>query len=95
MLSQCANSRCNRPFLQLGQGKLFLVEKEEMDDRAEPMSTNRRIQPRRLERYWLCDLCQDVWTLAHDLHRGIEVVPLPSRLGTMTVMTNHLTRPLA
>jgi hypothetical protein len=26
MLSQCANSRCSKPFLQLREGKLFLVE---------------------------------------------------------------------
>lgn len=28
MLSHCANSQCLRPFLRLGQGKLFLVETE-------------------------------------------------------------------
>jgi hypothetical protein len=32
-------------------------------------------QPRRVERYWLCDRCAEVWTLVYDRHRGIILVP--------------------
>lgn len=80
MLSHCANSRCSRPFLRLRQGKLFLVETEGVADpavvkAAPPLPVWPRA--RRVERYWLCDDCAGVWTLVHDRHRGIVLVPLP------------------
>ena len=80
MLSHCANSQCGRPFLRLGQGKLFLVEAECAATPRElraPPSAHARLQPRQVERYWLCDQCAQVWTLVHDRDRGIALVPLP------------------
>ena len=79
MLSHCANSRCSRPFLRLRQGKLFLVETElaaESRELTTPSSAQMRLQPRRVERYWLCDECAAVWTLVHDRKQGIVLVPL-------------------
>ena len=80
MLSHCANSQCSRPFLRLGHGKLFLVETECVAKSGEPTapsSPSMRQQPRRVERYWLCDQCAEVWTLVHDRNEGIVLVPLP------------------
>jgi hypothetical protein len=80
MLSHCANSRCLMPFLRLRQGKLFLVETECAAKSAEltpPSSPNMRQRPRRVERYWLCDQCAEVWTLVHDQQQGIVLVPRP------------------
>lgn len=80
MLSHCANLQCLRPFLRLGQGKLFLVETDSIAKSGEmiaPPSPRMRQQPRRLERYWLCDQCAEVWTLVHDRHNGISLVALP------------------
>jgi hypothetical protein len=80
MLSHCANPQCSRPFLRLRQGKLFLVETEfvaksrELTARSSPPM---RQQPRRVERYWLCDQCAGVWTLVHDRKQGIVLVALP------------------
>ena len=79
MLSHCANSQCSRPFLRLRQGKLFLVETEgvaSVEVAASPSAFGRP-QPRLVERYWLCDQCAAVWTLVHDRHEGIALVPLP------------------
>jgi len=79
MLSHCANSQCVRPFVRLGQGKLFLVENEYGANPAEfitPPSPHMRKQPRRVERYWLCDQCAELWTLVHDRKQGIGLVPL-------------------
>jgi len=48
MLSQCANSRCGRVFLRLGEGKLFLVETEYADtggDLTAPPSSHMRKAP--------------------------------------------------
>jgi hypothetical protein len=80
MLSRCANSQCSIAFLRLRQGKLFLVETECMAQAGElmpPSSPQTRQRPRRVERYWLCDQCAAVWTLVHDQHQGIVLVPLP------------------
>jgi hypothetical protein len=90
MLSHCANSLCGRPFLRLGQGKLFLVATEygvKAAGSAAHPSSRMRQQPRGLERYWLCDQCAEVWTLVHDRKQGIALVPLrraPTRSGVVT-----------
>jgi hypothetical protein len=79
MLSRCANSQCSRPFLRLRQGKLFLVETESVakpKDQQALASAPMRLQPRRVERYWLCDQCAEVWTLVQERSQGIELVPL-------------------
>ncbi len=80
MLSHCANSQCSKPFLRLRQGRLFLVETECVANPGEAMTAPSSPMPprvRRVERYWLCDECARVWTLVHDRHRGIVLVPLP------------------
>jgi hypothetical protein len=82
MLSHCANSQCSRPFLRLRQGKLFLVETEFVAKSREltaPSSPQMRQHARRVERYWLCDQCAEVWTLVHDRKQGIALVALPRR----------------
>ena len=81
MLSHCANSQCAKPFLRLGQGRLFLVEAESM--LAPGCLTNTllpyaRRPPRHVERYWLCDQCAQSWTLVHDRQKGVGLIPLPS-----------------
>ena len=89
MLSHCANSQCSRPFLRLRQGKLFLVETEFVGRSGElraPPAPHMR-QPRRVERYWLCDKCAEVWTLVHDRRQGIVLVALPRRPFTASVVT--------
>lgn len=80
MLSNCANPQCSKPFLRLGEGKLFLVEAEDTANSGEPrapFSPYARRPPRRLERYWLCSDCAESSTLVHDRHRGIALVPRP------------------
>jgi hypothetical protein len=93
MLSHCANSQCRRPFLRLGQGKLFLVETTEDVAKAgtqkAPLSPRKRLQPRRVERYWLCDQCQEAWTLVHDRNQGIVLVPLRPRNVAMAAMSSE------
>jgi hypothetical protein len=89
MLSHCANSQCGKPFLRLGQGKLFLVEAERSTDGEwkTPLSPRKRPQPQRVERFWLCDQCSEIWTLAHDRSHGIMLLPLPPPVGTAVRLT--------
>jgi hypothetical protein len=93
MLSHCANSQCSRPFLRLGQGKLFLVETEfvaKLGELTAPSSPNMRQHPRRVERYWLCDQCAQVWTLVHDRNQGVVLVPLTQPPGGAGVATEEV-----
>jgi hypothetical protein len=78
MLSKCANARCSKPFLRLSEGKLFLVETTlgaTVD--SHPSHGGPRASSNCVERYWLCDDCAKVWTLIHDRHEGIALIPLP------------------
>jgi hypothetical protein len=93
MLSHCANLPCSKPFLRLGQGKLFLVETEGVAKSGEltaAPSPSMRIPPHRLERYWLCDQCALAWTLIHDRSRGIVLVPLPQPSATNVAMVEQV-----
>ena len=76
MLSHCANSQCSKPFLRLGQGKLFLVEATPPLETANSQSPYARHPLRRVERYWLCDQCAESSTLVYDCEKGIVLVPL-------------------
>lgn len=78
VLSHCANSQCAKPFLRLGQGRLFLVEAAPVLQPTESGSPLQRQPPRRIERFWLCDRCAQVSTLVFDRQKGIVLVPLAS-----------------
>jgi hypothetical protein len=88
MLSHCANLQCQKPFLRLGQGKLFLVEASCVT-KSEGTTPSPRLRqpPRRLERYWLCDQCAAVWTLVHDRQEGIALLPLQPPVGSNVATT--------
>lgn len=78
MLSRCANSQCSKPFLRLGEGKLFLVETDRLNKPGEsaPPFVRARQQQRCVEHYWLCDDCATQWTLVYEQDRGIALAPL-------------------
>lgn len=91
MLHKCANPACPSLFRSLNLGKLFLLETEfgeALTSMIAPRS--RRERPlRRMERYWLCDVCSSVLTLAFEPGRGMVTVPLPAR--NRLVPSLHLT----
>jgi hypothetical protein len=92
MLSRCANSQCLKPFLRLGEGKLFLVESEGAIDSEEmpiPFSAHTRRARRRVERYWLCDQCAKSFTLIHDPQQGITIVPRPIAIRAESPAANE------
>lgn len=75
MLAKCANPICNTRFQRLNEGKLFLVRSA--PDHAPELTARRRIEPRRVEYYWLCGPCAALLTLAFNSKTGITTVPLP------------------
>jgi len=81
VLSRCANPKCLNRFLQLGTGRLFLVEAEaspeaQSKDRNHRRSNDPRSKMKQAERYWLCDGCAKTWTLVHNAHAGISLALL-------------------
>jgi hypothetical protein len=81
MLHKCANPACSVSFRNLGRGKLFRMESHA---RSLP---NQRTRPRRVERYWLCDICSLSLTLAYDCRLGVATLPLPGPVGRLAVGT--------
>jgi hypothetical protein len=87
MLSHCANPQCAKPFLRLGEGRLFQVETATSFTPAQagsaPLSPHLRRPPRRVERYWLCDKCAQSLTLVDDSNHGIVLVTLPTKSASV------------
>jgi hypothetical protein len=81
MLHKCANPACPSVFRSLSRGKLFLLETDAATaSLPRPSPTSRRQRPgRRVERYWLCDVCSSLLTLTFERGRGMVTVPLPVR----------------
>jgi hypothetical protein len=91
MLSRCANLECSKPFLRLGDGKLFLVETERVTKPGEcaapPFVRARKLQ-RCVEHYWLCDDCAARWTLVSDREHAVALAPLKRRAGSVDAAVN-------
>ncbi len=87
MLSHCANSQCSKPFLNLREGKLFVVEAD-TKTQNQPASPFVRVKPRqqKLEHYWLCDECAAHWTLVSHQVQGIEMTPLRKPMHTVRAL---------
>ena len=80
MLSRCANSNCAKPFLRLREGRLFLVETDQLTKPGQPAVppfVRARRQQRLVEHYWLCDDCAAEYTLVYDREHGeVALAPL-------------------
>ena len=88
MLSQCANSQCCKPFLNLREGRLFAVDITCERRSGGPRHLHGRSKPQlqTVEHYWLCDACAAQWTLFFDSTRGIETIPLRKPMHTVRAL---------
>jgi hypothetical protein len=80
MVSKCANPECSTPFQYFRDGKLFQVDRDEMEltSRATPpLAAGKRAH--RVEHYWLCGACSATLTLTYDPVKGIATAALPHR----------------
>lgn len=80
MLSKCANPGCPATFLYLHEGKLFRMDTSAEGAGSNPVARKPK-QARRVEFFWLCDLCAGELTLGYNKENGITVVPLAKKLG--------------
>ena len=78
MLYKCVNPDCSTPFLDLVRGKLFVLDMTPLVHLARPQAICKEHRSlRHLERYWLCDECACVFTLAYEKGNGICMIALP------------------
>lgn len=73
MLSKCANPDCGATFHYLGEGKLYEIK---FDRNREPRPF--KMSAGRAERFWLCDQCSNLMTLAVDASKKVILMPLPT-----------------
>lgn len=73
MLSKCANPECGATFHYLGQGKLYEIRG---DAKTGPQAVKKAAG--RSERFWLCDKCSNMMTLAVDAAKKVVLMPLPT-----------------
>lgn len=74
MLSKCANPDCGASFHYLGQGKLYEIRPE--PELTGPQLVFPKKAAGRSERFWLCNNCASVMTLAVDSARKVVLLPL-------------------
>ena len=71
MVSTCANPKCSVPFRTLHTGRLFLVDPRE---RQRGVSN----EVKRLDCYWLCDHCAELFTLEFGPTGEVSCITRPS-----------------
>jgi hypothetical protein len=74
MLSKCANPDCGASFRYLGQGKLYEISNQ--PEQAGPHLVVPKKAAGRSERFWLCNDCASVMTLAVDASQKVVLLPL-------------------
>ncbi len=77
MLSKCANPDCAASFHYLGQGKLFEIRNQ--PETAGPRLVSPKKAAGRAERFWLCNDCANIMTLAVDASCKVVLLPLQAK----------------
>ncbi len=72
MLSKCANPDCGATFHYLGEGKLYEIKFDTQQGQQRFKKAAGRA-----ERFWLCDQCSNLMTLAVDASKKVILMPLP------------------
>jgi hypothetical protein len=77
MLSKCANPDCGASFHYLGQGKLYEIRNQPV--LAGPQLVIPKKAAGRSERFWLCNDCASIMTLAVDASQKVVLIPLSQK----------------
>jgi hypothetical protein len=80
MLSKCANAGCSAPFLYFHRGRLFRFEAEGApgNEKVPGFGADPEIRrpPRRIEYFWLCEICCAQVTLIYRNGQGVVTTPV-------------------
>jgi hypothetical protein len=79
MVNHCANPQCCKPLHYLREGRVYVF------DVTRPASAGERI-PRRMEHFWLCGACSEMYFLEQVEDRTVRIMTRPKRSATPTVL---------
>jgi hypothetical protein len=79
MVNHCANPQCCKPLHYLREGRVYVF------DVTRPAAVGERM-PRRMEHFWLCGACSEMYFLEQVEDRTVRIVARPKRSATPTVL---------
>jgi hypothetical protein len=79
VLHECRNPVCKKPFVKIGEGKLFRVEANGVPGTSPPLNSLKKAHSR-IEYFWLCGKCSVQWTLTIPVAGGVQLTG--KRVGT-------------
>lgn len=79
MVNHCANPQCCKPLHYLREGRVYVF------DVTRPVAPGDRT-PRRMEHFWLCGACSELYLLEQVEDRTVRIVSRPKSSITPTVL---------
>ncbi|HZD75830.1 MAG TPA: hypothetical protein VE218_02420 [Acidobacteriaceae bacterium] len=73
MVNHCANPQCCKPLHYLREGRVYVF------DVTQPVSGSGERTARRMEHFWLCGACSEVYLLEQVEDRTVRISPRPQR----------------
>lgn len=78
MVNHCANPQCGKPLHYLREGRVYVFDVTRYAVAAEDRT-------HRMEHFWLCGVCSDVYLLEHTADSGVRLSDRQSRSNTATM----------
>ena len=79
MVNHCANPQCCKPLHYLREGRVYVF------DVTRPVANGERT-PRRMEHFWLCGACSEVYLLEQGEDRTVRISARPKAPITANVV---------
>ncbi len=74
MVNHCANPHCCKPLHYLREGRIFMFAVPDPS-----LGPNNGKEARRLEHFWLCGGCSEVFSLEQASDLSVRITPKPMR----------------
>jgi hypothetical protein len=74
MVNHCANPRCSKPLHYLREGRIYMFE---VPNPAATTSDGKAV--RRIEHFWLCGACSQMFLLEQNHEYGVKITPKAMR----------------
>jgi hypothetical protein len=79
MVNHCANPQCCKPLHYLREGRVYVF------DVTKSLAAGDRM-PRRMEHFWLCGACSEIYLLEQVEDRTVRIVSRPKNPIAPTVL---------
>lgn len=88
MVNHCANPQCCKPLHYLREGRVYVF------DVTRPAGNGERTV-RRMEHFWLCGACSEVYFLEQVEDRSVRISARPKRPVSANVLPYKARQPMA